>query len=121
MDGFAVCNALKAAEETRRSTGNLPHGQARYGFRCARLRTLARSITVFKPFQAEEIVSRVCHPPADQPLTRELRERNAELEREMGRTTQSRGCAGDCRSSGSPRWLHAKRSAGGLRIRRGQS
>jgi DNA-binding NtrC family response regulator len=84
MDGFAVCSALKAAEETRAVpviflTAKHDTASVVRGFRTGAVDY------VYKPFQAEEIVSRVATHLQISRLTRELRERNAELEREMGR------------------------------------
>ena len=81
-DGFTVCRALKADPETadipvifvtsRQETGDIVRG-----FR------LGAVDYILKPFQAEEVITRVTTHLALSRATRELRERNAELEAEI--------------------------------------
>ncbi len=83
-DGFAICRELKADDATRaipvlfitakQETANVVNG-----FRVGGVDYIA------KPFQAEEVVSRVETHLKISRLTRELQERNTELESEMGR------------------------------------
>ena len=83
-DGFSACRALKADPETsdipvifitsRNETGDIVRG-----FR------LGAVDYILKPFHAEEVVTRVTNHLELSRTTRELREKNAELEAEIAR------------------------------------
>jgi DNA-binding NtrC family response regulator len=83
-DGFTVCRALKADPETsgipvifitsRQSSDDIVRG-----FR------LGAVDYILKPFHAEEVVTRVATHLSLSRVTRELRDRNAELEEEISR------------------------------------
>ena len=83
-DGFSACRALKADPETsdipvifitsRNETGDIVRG-----FR------LGAVDYILKPFHAEEVVTRVTNHLELSRTTRELREKNAELEAEITR------------------------------------
>ncbi|MEO5713402.1 MAG: sigma-54 dependent transcriptional regulator [Luteolibacter sp.] len=83
-DGFTVCRALKADPETsdipvifitsRQSSEDIVKG-----FR------LGAVDYILKPFHAEEVITRVATHLKLSRMTRELRERNAELEEEIAR------------------------------------
>ena len=83
-DGFAVCRALKADPETSGipvifiTSRQSPEDVVR-GFR------LGAVDYILKPFHAEEVVTRVSTHLKLSRMTRELRERNAELEEEIAR------------------------------------
>jgi DNA-binding NtrC family response regulator len=83
-DGFAICRELKAEDATREIpvlfiTARQETADVLNGFRVGAVDY------ILKPFQAEEVVSRVETHLKIRRLTRELQERNAELETEMGR------------------------------------
>lgn len=87
-DGFGVCRALKADPETaeipvifitsRQETGDIVRG-----FR------LGAVDYILKPFHAEEVISRVTTHLALSRATRELRQRNEELEAEITRRQEA--------------------------------
>jgi len=87
-DGFSVCRALKADPEiaeipiifitSRQETGDVVKG-----FK------LGAVDYILKPFQAEEVITRVATHLQLSRVTRELRERNAELEEEISRRKQA--------------------------------
>jgi DNA-binding NtrC family response regulator len=87
-DGFGVCRALKADPETadipvifitsRQETGDVVRG-----FR------LGAVDYILKPFHAEEVVTRVTTHLALSRATRELRQRNEELEAEIARRQEA--------------------------------
>ena len=81
-DGFAVCRMLKMEEATRDTpvifiTSRNETQSVLNGFRMGAVDYIA------KPFQAEEVVTRVATHLKINQLTKELRQRNAELEAEM--------------------------------------
>jgi DNA-binding NtrC family response regulator len=83
-DGFAICRELKADEETRAIpvlfiTAKHEIAAVLNGFRVGAVDY------ILKPFQAEEVISRVETHLKISRLTRELQNRNAELEDEMAR------------------------------------
>jgi DNA-binding NtrC family response regulator len=83
-DGFYVCRELKADPETREVpvifiTSRRDTASVLRGFQ------LGAVDYIEKPFQAEEVVSRVATHLKIGTLTRELQRRNAELEAEIGR------------------------------------
>lgn len=87
-DGFHVCRELKAAEETRDVpvifiTSRRDTESVVRGFR------LGAVDYIEKPFQAEEVVTRVATHLKVSRLTRELRQRNAELEAEINRRREA--------------------------------
>ena len=87
-DGFSVCRALKADPETahipvifitsRQSADDIVRG-----FRLGALDY------ILKPFHAEEVVTRVATHLRLSQVTRELQERNAELEAEISRREEA--------------------------------
>ncbi|MEO5912850.1 MAG: sigma-54 dependent transcriptional regulator [Luteolibacter sp.] len=87
-DGFSVCRALKADPETadipvifitsRQETGDIVRG-----FR------LGAVDYILKPFHAEEVVTRVTTHLKLSRVTRELRQRNTELEEEIFRRQEA--------------------------------
>lgn len=81
-DGFHVCRTLKAEPETRDTpvifiTSKNETENVLKGFRVGAVDY------IFKPFQAEEVITRVATHLKISRLTRELQQRNAELEAEM--------------------------------------
>ena len=81
-DGFAVCRMLKLEDATRDTpvifiTSRNETQSVLNGFRMGAVDYIA------KPFQAEEVVTRVATHLKINQLTKELRQRNAELELEM--------------------------------------
>ena len=81
-DGFAVCRMLKREEATKDTpvifiTSRNETQSVLNGFRMGAVDYIA------KPFQAEEVITRVATHLKISQLTRELRQRNAELEAEM--------------------------------------
>ena len=87
-DGFTVCRALKADPETadipvifitsRKETGDIVKG-----FR------LGAVDYILKPFHAEEVVTRVATHLQLSRMTRELQQRNAELEEEIAKRKEA--------------------------------
>jgi DNA-binding NtrC family response regulator len=87
-DGFSVCRALKADPEiagipvifitSRQETGDVVRG-----FKVGAVDY------ILKPFQAEEVISRVATHLQLSRVTRELLERNSELEEEISRRRQA--------------------------------
>lgn len=87
-DGFHVCRTLKAEEATRDVpvifiTSRNDTGSVLNGFRVGAVDY------IFKPFQAEEVVTRVATHLKISGLTRELQQRNAELEAEVKRREEA--------------------------------
>ena len=83
-DGFHVCRTLKADEATRDVpvifiTSRNETASVLNGFR------MGAVDYIVKPFQAEEVVTRVATHLKISRLTRELQQRNAELEAEVSR------------------------------------
>jgi DNA-binding NtrC family response regulator len=83
-DGFAICRELKADDATRDIpvlfiTAKNETASVTNGFRVGAVDY------ILKPFQFEEVVSRVETHLRNSRLTRELQEKNAELESEMAR------------------------------------
>ncbi len=81
-DGFAICRELKADEATRKIpvlfiTAKHETASVLNGFRVGAVDF------ILKPFQAEEVISRVETHLKISRLTRELQNRNAELEAEI--------------------------------------
>jgi len=82
--GFEICRELKAEDDTREIpvlfiTARQETASVLEGFRVGGLDY------ILKPFQAEEVVSRVNTHLKISRLTRELRQKNAELEAEVNR------------------------------------
>lgn len=87
-DGFHVCRTLKAEEATRDVpvmfiTSRNDTGSVLNGFRVGAVDY------IFKPFHAEEVVTRVATHLKISRLTRELQLRNAELEKEISRRQEA--------------------------------
>ncbi len=87
-DGFAVCRTLKAEEATRDIpviflTSKQETKSVLQGFRVGAVDY------ILKPFQAEEVVTRVATHLKISRLTKELQQRNAELESEMGKRREA--------------------------------
>lgn len=87
-DGFHVCRTLKSEDETRDVpvifiTSRNDTGSVLNGFRVGAVDY------IFKPFQAEEVVTRVATHLKISRLTRELQQRNAELEAEVKRRQEA--------------------------------
>ena len=87
-DGFAVCRMLKLEEATRDTpvifiTSRNETQSVLNGFRMGAVDYIA------KPFQAEEVVTRVATHLKINQLTKELRQRNAELELEMSKRREA--------------------------------
>ncbi len=83
-DGFHVCRTLKAEEATRELpvifiTSRNDTESVLNGFRVGAVDY------ILKPFHAEEVITRVATHLKISRLTRELQQRNAELEKEMTR------------------------------------
>ena len=83
-DGFYVCRELKASPETRKVpvifiTSRRDTESVLRGFQCGAVDYIE------KPYQAEEVISRVATHLKISGLTRELQQRNAELEAEIAR------------------------------------
>lgn len=86
-DGFHVCRTLKAEEATRELpvifiTSRNDTESVLKGFRVGAVDY------IFKPYQAEEVITRVATHLKISRLTRELQQRNADLEKEMARRKQ---------------------------------
>lgn len=87
-DGFHVCRELKAEESTRDVpvifiTSRNDTASVLNGFRVGAVDYIV------KPFQAEEVVTRVATHLKISGLTRELQQRNAELEAEVARRVEA--------------------------------
>ena len=87
-DGFHVCRTLKAEPETKDTpvifiTSKNETENVLKGFRVGAVDY------IFKPFQAEEVITRVATHLKISRLTRELLQRNAELETEMVRRREA--------------------------------
>ncbi len=87
-DGFHVCRTLKAEPETRDTpvifiTSRNETANVLNGFRVGAVDYIV------KPFQAEEVITRVATHLKISRLTRELQQRNAELEAEMARRREA--------------------------------
>ena len=87
-DGFHVCRTLKAEEATRDIpvifiTSRQETASVLNGFR------MGAVDYIVKPFQAEEVVTRVATHLKISGLTRELQQRNAELEAEVARRVEA--------------------------------
>ena len=87
-DGFAVCRMLKMEEATRDTpvifiTSRNETQSVLNGFRMGAVDYIA------KPFQAEEVVTRVATHLKISHLTRELKQRNVELEAEMSKRREA--------------------------------
>lgn len=87
-DGFHVCRTLKAEDATRDVpvmfiTSRNDTGSVLNGFRVGAVDY------IFKPFHAEEVVTRVATHLKISRLTRELQLRNAELEKEISRRQEA--------------------------------
>ncbi|MEN3939863.1 sigma-54 dependent transcriptional regulator [Prosthecobacter sp. SYSU 5D2] len=87
-DGFHVCRTLKAEEATRDIpvifiTSRQETESVLNGFR------MGAVDYIVKPFQAEEVVTRVATHLKISGLTRELQQRNAELEAEVARRVEA--------------------------------
>ena len=87
-DGFAVCRMLKMEETTRDTpvifiTSRNETQSVLNGFRMGAVDYIA------KPFQAEEVVTRVATHLKISHLTRELKQRNVELEAEMSKRREA--------------------------------
>ncbi len=83
-DGFHICRTLKAEDSTREVpvifiTSRNDTESVLNGFRVGAVDY------IFKPYQAEEVITRVATHLKISRLTRELQQRNAELEKEMTR------------------------------------
>lgn len=87
-DGFHVCRTLKAEQETRDTpvifiTSKNETENVLKGFRVGAVDY------ILKPFQAEEVITRVATHLKISRLTRELQQRNAELEAEMAKRREA--------------------------------
>ncbi|TDU81241.1 two-component system response regulator AtoC [Prosthecobacter fusiformis] len=87
-DGFHVCKTLKAEQSTREVpvifiTSRNDTASILNGFRVGAVDYIV------KPFQAEEVVTRVATHLKISGLTRELQQRNAELEAEVARRVEA--------------------------------
>jgi len=87
-DGFHVCRTLKAEEATRDTpvifiTSQNETANVLKGFRVGAVDY------IIKPFQAEEVITRVATHLKISRLTRELQQRNAELEAEMSKRREA--------------------------------
>jgi len=87
-DGFHVCRTLKAEKATRDTpvifiTSQNETANVLKGFRVGAVDY------IIKPFQAEEVITRVATHLKISRLTRELQQRNAELEAEMSKRREA--------------------------------